>query len=139
MAHPETPVRPSATPASDRYGRRDPAAGRRRAIAGGAVVALALFAWAVWMGVRQPEAGLRWRAGTFSAVDDGRAALDLTVSLDPGRTAVCTVRMFNSGLTVVGRKDVTIGPSAERTIQISAVVPTFERATSGAVRACAAR
>jgi hypothetical protein len=101
------------------------------------VVALVMLSWAVWMGVRRQEAGLRWQPGAFTAVDDGQATLELTVSVDPGRTAVCTVRMLNSGLTVVGRKDVTIGPSAERTIQTVARVPTFEKASTGEIRACA--
>ena len=123
----------------DRYGRRDPAATRRRTIAAGLVFALLLLAWAVWAGLLRANADVRWQTGGFAAVDDGHATLEIAVTVDPGRTAVCTLRMLNAGLTEVGRLDVTVGPSTERTIRTVVTVPTFERAAGGNVRACAVR
>ena len=81
-------------------------------------------------------AAVRWQDGAFTALDDGRAQLSFSVTTDPGHAAVCTLRMFNAGLTEVGRTDVRVGPSRARTFSVTAVVPTFETATGGTVRAC---
>lgn len=123
----------------DRYGHRGPRQGRRAAIAGGGVVALAMLSWAGWVGVRQARTPATWQVGSFQAVDDGHARLAFDVTTEPGRTVVCTVRMFNAGLTEVGRMDVTVGPSTQRTFQAVVTVPTFEPAVSGRIRACATR
>jgi hypothetical protein len=104
-------------------------------IGGGVVITLTLT-FAVWMGMREARIPVRFRDGAFTALDDGSARLEFVVTTDPGRTAVCTIRMFNSGLTEVGRLDVTVGPSTERRIRGEATVPTFERATSGQVKDC---
>jgi hypothetical protein len=108
-------------------------------VIGGAVVAVLILMWAGWVAVRQARTPVTWTSGTFTAVDDGHARLQFTVTTDPGRAAVCTVRMFSSELTEVGRTDVTVGPSRERTIRAVATVPTFALAASGRVRACAVR
>lgn len=139
MSQSEAPARRPAGPPPDRYGRGDPAAGRRRAMIGGGVVVVLLLAWAGWVAVRQATTPVRWQTGAFDAQDDGHAALTFRVTTDPGRSVVCTVRMFNSGLTEVGRADVTVGPSTDRTFASTVTIPTFEAATSGQVRACAVR
>jgi hypothetical protein len=130
----------AATRPADRYGTRRPAPARRAVAIGlGAVLALALAGWAAWVAFASSSAAVRWADGTFTAVDDGHARLSFSVTTEPGRTVVCTVRMFNSGLTEVGRADVPAGPSSAGTFSVTATVPTFEAATSGTVRACAVR
>jgi hypothetical protein len=104
---------------------------------GAVVMVLAMFGFAVWMGVREARKPAHWRSGAFTAVDDGLARLEFTVTTTPGRRIVCTVQMFNPGLTEVGRMDVTVGPSTSREIASVATVPTFELASSGTVGACA--
>jgi hypothetical protein len=91
------------------------------------------------MGIREARKPVRWHAGSFTAIDDGRAQLVLFVTTDPGGTAVCSVQMLNAGLTEVGRLDVTVGPSPQGDIRAVATVPTFELATSGKIRGCVAR
>lgn len=135
MNQPQASARPPAVP-PDRYGRRHPAHGRPGALIGGGVVVVLMLTFAVWMGVREARKPVRFRNGTFAALDDGSARLEFAVTTDPGRTVVCTVRIFNSGLTEVGRLDVTVGPSTEPEIRGEAIVPTFEPASSGQIKDC---
>jgi hypothetical protein len=126
----------AAAPPADRYGRR-PA--RRRHRSASAVVAAAVavvgVSWAAWTAFG-PRNAVRWSDGTLAVVDDGHATLSFDVTMAPGSRAVCTVRLFNGGMTEVGRKDVAAGPSDRRTFSVTASVPTFETASSGTVRAC---
>jgi len=125
-----------ATDLADRYGRRPGSRGRRRAgLLAAAVLVVAGLGWAGWVAFG-PANAVRWQDGAFTLVDDGHATLAFELTTDPGRAAVCTVRMFNGGMTEVGRIDVTAGPSSGRTFRVVARVPTFETATSGTVRAC---
>ena len=130
----------TTTDLADRYGRRRPGRpGRRRAgLAAAAVLLVAALGWAGWVAFG-PGNAVRWQDLGLTVVDDGYATLAFDVTTDPGRVAVCTVRMFNSGMTEVGRIDVTVGPAAQRTFRVTASVPTFELAASGTVRACAPR
>jgi Domain of unknown function (DUF4307) len=130
----------AATRPADRYGTRRPAPARRAVAIGlGAALALGLGGWAAWAAFGSSAATVRWRDGSFTLVDDGRARLGFSVTTAPGTAVVCTVRMFNPGLTEVGRIDVQAGPSSEGTFAVTATVPTYEVASSGTVRACVAR
>jgi hypothetical protein len=126
-----------AGPPPGRYRGRSPEQNRRGVMVGAAVMVLLMLGFAVWMGVRESLKAAHWQDGTFSAVDDGTARLEFTVTTTPGRRIVCSVQMLNPGLTEVGRKDVTVGPSQEKVIKATATIPTFERASSGKIRGCA--
>jgi hypothetical protein len=135
MAQGTVPAKPA-----DRYGTRGTGSGRRIGlIAVGGVLAITSLAWAGWVGYASAHVPVRWQDGGFEPVDDGHAQLTFDVTTTPGRAVVCTVRMFNDGLTEVGRMDVAAGPSRSRTFSVTANVPTFEAAGSGTVRACAVR
>lgn len=126
---------------ADRYGRR-PGGDRARRGRYGQIVALVAFVvvtltWAVWTVTVADRSAVHPRDGAFTRLDDGHARLTFEVRTSPGRRVVCTVRMFNQGMTEVGRTDVRAGPSERRTFSVTATVPTFEAATSGTVRACA--
>jgi Domain of unknown function (DUF4307) len=125
---------------ADRYGTRR-RAGRPRAglIAVVVLLASAGIAWAAWVAFASSQAAVQWQDGSFRSIDDGHARFMFHVTTTPGRAVVCTVRLFNDGLTEVGRMDVPAGPSRDRTFTVTATVPTFETATSGTVRACAVR
>jgi hypothetical protein len=137
-----TPTDPPPDLLAERYGRR-PAGARSRAprslsLSVGVITLLGV-ALAGWVGISQYRIAVRWDHEEFTALDDGRSQVRFTVETDPGRRVVCTVRIFNPGLTEVGRTDVEAGPSTARSFVVTAVVPTFELGTSGAVRACAVR
>src|SRR5512135_3179842 len=114
---------------ADRYGvRRSGRAGGPGAPLAGVLLAAGICGggWVGWSSARTP---VRWQDGAFTLVDDGHARLTFDVTTDPGRSVVCTVRLFNDGLTEVGRVDVRAGPSTRRTFSVTADVPTFEAAT----------
>jgi len=147
MADRTGPPMPATTPPNranrhdryDRYGRsttRPRPLGRTVRLALAGALAVAAVGWAGWVAFAGRDA-VRWQDGAFTRLDDGRAQLVVEVTARPGRRVVCTVRMFNQGLTEVGRADVTAGPSAQGSFRVTATVPTFEAATSGTVRACA--
>ena len=128
------------TPLEQRYGRTaGPPRSRTwwRSVLGGFV--LVGLVWAGGIGLHEARTPIRWQDGTFTALDAGHGRLRFVVSTDPGRQAVCTVRVFNRGLTEVGRIDVPVGPSTQSSFTVTATVPTFELGSSGIVRACAMR
>jgi hypothetical protein len=151
-AQPTIPSRPSGTPAgpldgrpaapvdvlADRYGRRPPSGrGRAAVIAVAVTLVVAALAWAGYGAWQSAHTPVRWTNTEFKALDDGLSRLRFSVTTDPGRRVVCSISIMNQGLTEVGRTDVTVGPSPDRTFIATAEVPTFELGTSGTVRTCA--
>jgi hypothetical protein len=127
------------TPLEQRYGRTAaPTRGRTWwwLLAGFTVVGLG---WAGGIGLHEARTPVRWQDGIFTALDAAHGQLRFVVTTDPGRQAVCTVRVLNPGLTDVGRIDVPVGPSTRSSFSVIADVPTFERGSSGIVRACTVR
>jgi hypothetical protein len=134
MTQSTVPYRPAG-----RYGVQRP--GRDRLVWAGlaGLLLVALTGWAAWVAWSSAHTPVRWEDGRFTALDDGHARFSFDVSTDPGRRVVCTVRVFNSGLTEVGRLDVPAGPSAAPAFSVTADVPTFETASGATVRACVVR
>lgn len=129
-----------ATVPADRYGIRSGGGSRHLGLIVTIVILVAAaLGWAGWVAYDDAHTPVSWADGPFTPVDDGHARFTFMVTTAPGRTAVCTVRMFNDGLTEVGRVGVDVGPSPDRTFSVTAVVPTFEAASSGTVEACAVR
>jgi hypothetical protein len=122
-----------------RYGRRPSPAPRRRLWVIAVAFVVIGVVWAGWIGLQQARTPVRWQEVRFTPVDAGHSELIFTVTADPGHRAICTVRIFNSGLTEVGGIDVPVGPSTLPSFSVTATVPTFELGSSGAVRSCAAR
>jgi hypothetical protein len=128
------------TPLEQRYGRGSRAPRSRTwwwAVLGGFV--LVGLVWAGGIGLHEARTPIRWQDGTFTALDAGHGRFQFVVATDPGRRAVCTVRVFNPGLTEVGRIDVPVGPSTQSSFSVTATVPTFELGSAGIVRACTVR
>jgi Domain of unknown function (DUF4307) len=127
------------TPLEQRYGRSLGPKPRRTWWALAAGFAAVGVVWAAGIGLHEARTPVRWQEGMFTALDAGHAQLRFVVAADPGRQVVCTVRIFNPGLTEVGRIDVPAGPSTQSSFTVTATVPTFELGSSGIVRACSVR
>jgi len=127
----------------ERYGRRErsPAA-RRVLIAALAVFVAAVVAWAVWAASDfGREQQIRADVVRFTARGDAQAEVDVRVSFDSAvpddADGVCTVKAFNEQGTIVGRRDITVGPASSGEVRTRVVLSTSERAASAAVPACA--
>ncbi|MFI7588602.1 DUF4307 domain-containing protein [Spongisporangium articulatum] len=139
----DSPTAPSpAAPATDlgaRYGRRP--GGYRRLVVSGVVLAVALVAWLGWTAVRVGDPEISYQDVGFSVISDGQAQITFRVRFAgrvPAATrAACTVQAQNVLHTEIGRKDVTVGPARERRVQVTAQLPTSERANSVTVTGCA--
>jgi hypothetical protein len=125
-----------------RYGR--PASpGRRRVIVGVLAVLVALaVGWAAYFAVTTGNPTVTWQDLGYRITPAG---VDVTFevtfdnSAGPSATAVCTAQAQNQVHTVVGSKDVRVGPlgsSGFRTLRIRTTVPTSEPAITGLVTGC---
>jgi hypothetical protein len=127
---------PAARPAQ-RYGDRGPSR-RRPLLIGLAALAVAVgVGFAGWVAVVQARKPVTWSDARVTVLDAARTDVSYTVTAAAGQVVVCTIQVLNDGRAVVGRVDVRIGPSADRTISVTTPVPTTERAAGAEVRACA--
>ena len=125
-------------PAS-RYGRGPkPAGDRRRA--------------AVWLGVLVAAAGVALAAlgyQRFEAVDvEGESAafevldeqtVEITISVtrkDPSRPVVCIVRARSYDGAETGRREILVGPSEAKTVQVTTTVKSFRPPVVGDIYGC---
>ena len=126
-----------------RYGRPMSRA-RRRLFAAVAAALLALgLGYAAWYALTTGNPAVTWQdigyRNTRSGVD---VTFEVTFSSGAGRSpaATCTVQALNQVRTVVGSRDVKVGPiapSSPRTVQITAALRTSEPANTGLVKTCA--
>jgi hypothetical protein len=132
VASPAPLVRPA-----DRYGRTPTPRGRLlRRLAVGLLLAVGV-GWAAWAGIVSARTPIRVANVQVSVVDEARVQVGFQVRMAAGRTAVCTVTATNAGAATVGRMDVRVGPSALEVVEVTAEVPTTERARTAQIRACA--
>ena len=128
---------------AERYGR--PARpGRRRLFIGAAVTALLIaLAWAAWFSLTTGNPAVTWQNIGYESTDDGvKVTFEVTFTpeAEPSDAAVCTVEALNDVRTVIGSRDVRVGPVGKaglRTFRISADVRTSEPVNAGLVQACA--
>lgn len=127
----------SATPLGDRYGRVLAPAQRRRRLVLVAVLtaAIGLVATA-WVGAAVLRVPVRTQDAGFHVVDDAAVDVTFVVVKDPGAVARCRVRALSPGFAEVGARDVVVGASAYRSVQVTTRVATSERATTGMVQSC---
>ena len=122
----------------DRYGaprKRLPRRVQLSLAVGAIVLAVAFAAWLAYAN-QEPVA---WSDRAYTVVDDSTTTVTFEVTMDPGTTAVCTVRALNAGFGEVGLVDVVVGPSTQHTVRAVATIPTSEKAVTGTVKACAVK
>lgn len=132
-------VEQAPIPPADRYGRRRWAPQNPKRLA---IIATVLI---IGAGVLVAVAGYR-QLGTsdvsaslaaYRLIDDQTAEVTLTVTRrDPSRPAVCILRARSKDGSETGRREVLVGPSADSTIQVSALVKTSKPPVTGDAYGC---
>jgi hypothetical protein len=95
-----------------------------------------LTVWVGWVVVSSSNHPITFSTLSHDVTNMTRTDVTLRITMEPGKRAICTVRARNADLTVVGSRDVTLGPSTERIFTSTVSVPTMEKASSGEVKAC---
>jgi hypothetical protein len=125
--------RPSA-----RYGRQRLTRRQRRLIAGGltALVLVAGVTIAIIVSGRfgSPTEG---ELSGYRLIDDQTVEVTISVTReDPARPAVCIVRARSIDGSETGRREVLVPPSAQKTVQVTAVVKSNRPPVVGDVYGC---
>lgn len=116
---------------------RSLSAARRRFVVVGVILGLLGTAVGVWFALAATATKPNWRDVSYDVVDDQTVDVRFEVTKPRDMTAVCTVLAQETNHGVVGRMQVTVGPSG----QLSTITQTRIRTTSlaviGTVRTCA--
>lgn len=128
---PNRGVRPA-----ERYGEDQPV--WHRVAARAAVIALGLlgFGWVVWAGITNGSQPVTATLVTYETVNASQMRANLDVTMDPGRTAKCTLVAKSVRHLVVGETTVQVGAADRRTQRVVASVSTQEEGASVEVRQC---
>jgi hypothetical protein len=128
----------SASDLNARYGRTT---NRRRrnvilAVGFGAGIVVVFAAWAIWVGLFQPSAGVEYvDVGQTSAGPD-QLQVKWELSVDTGKPTQCAVQALDSNFGIVGWKIVSLPPASVRSRTFSTLVRTAQPAVSGNIYQC---
>ena len=128
------PVRPAS-----RYGRpRGASTGRGRvALWLGIGVAAVCVALAVVAYQRYEALDVEGETATFTVLDDETVEITISVTRkDPSRPAVCIVRTRSYDGAETGRREVLVGPSEAKTVQVTTTVKSFRPPVVGDIYGC---
>lgn len=115
-----------------------PAATRRRIVMGlvGLTVLLGL-GLAVLLYQRFERAAVEGKGGAYDVIDDHTVSVTISVTRkDPAIPVVCIVRAKAIDGDETGRREILVGPSTERTVQVTTTVKSYKRSFSGDVYGC---
>ena len=132
---------PSSGPAlaASRYGRTPmPERNRRRlALALGGLVVAAGVGIALAAYQRFEVVDVEGKAAAFEVIDDHTVTVTISVTRrDPSQPVVCIVRSRSKDGAETGRREVLVGPSDSKTVQVKTTVASFKRAFVGDVYGC---
>ena len=128
------PVRPAS-----RYGRPPgPSTGRGRiALWLGIGVAAVSVALAVVAYQRYETLDVEGESAAFTFLDDETVEITISVTRkDPSRPAVCIVRTRSYDGAETGRREVLVGPSEAKTVQVTTTVKSFRPPVVGDIYGC---
>lgn len=123
----------------ERYGRPPmPETTRRRIVMGlGALVTAALIAGAVAAYFRFEGNDVEGTMGAYEVLDDQTVAVTISVTRkDPSTPAVCIVRARSKDGAETGRREILVEPADTKTIQVTAVVKSYQRPFVGDIYGC---
>ena len=125
-----------------RYGRPQSPGRRRVIIAVLAAVMVAAVSYAGGVALTTGNPSVTWEDVGYRNTSAGVEAtfeVTFTAKAAPADAAVCTVQALNQVRTVIGSRDVRVGPagpSVPRTIRVTAAVRTSEPANTALVSDC---
>ena len=74
---------------------------------------------------------------TFTVLDDQTVEITISVTRkDPSRPAVCIVRARSYDGAETGRREVLVGPSEAKTVQVTTTVKSYRRPVVGDIYGC---
>ena len=135
----ETPL--DAPLASSRYGRTPmaPGTGRRARIALTALAIAAGLAVAAIGYQRFAGSDVEGKMGAFEVLDDHTVSVTISVTRkDPGTPVVCIVRARSKDGAETGRREILVGPSEAKTVQVTTTVKSYRQPVMGDIYGCGA-
>ncbi|MFM9035968.1 MAG: DUF4307 domain-containing protein [Mycobacterium sp.] len=133
----DVPAEPARPPS--RYGSEPiPSDARRWVVRGlAALTVLATLAIAVVAYQRFEGVAVEGKTAAFEVLDDQTVEVTISVTRkDPATPVTCIVRARAYDGAETGRREVLVGPAAERTIQITTTVKSYRRPAVGDVYGC---
>lgn len=124
---------------ADRYGTAARSRGHGRLLAlvlGVVVVAAGLgVAYLGWMKFGPEEIGSEQLG--YTVVDDSTIQVRIKVTrADPSKPVVCVLRAMDQDIAEVGRREVLVQPSEHGTVEVTSVIKTTARPSTGTIYTC---
>ena len=126
-------------PPQERYGRAPMSeATRHRVVMGlGALVTAGLIGGAAMLYQRFELVDVKGKMSAYEVLDDRTVAVTISVTRkDPSRPVVCIVRARSRDGSETGRREVVVGPSGDRTVQVTSEVTSYTRPYVGDIYGC---
>lgn len=127
------------SPPPSRYGRTPMSAPTRRRVTGlllALVIAVAL-GLAVLVYQRFEGVAVEGSTAAFVVLDDETVSVTISVTRrDPAQPVVCIVRARSYDGAETGRREIVVGPSEAKTVQLTTTVKTYTRSVMGDVYGC---
>ena len=130
-------VRPAL---DERYGRRTGTRRRDRllaltAVGVGAGAGLGVL---LWIALNAATPAVSAALLGYEVRDSSSVEIRIEIRRDPAQAVRCLLRAQDSDNVTVGRVELEVPPSADRTVALAVVVPTTRLATNGEMEECTA-
>ncbi len=124
------------TDLAERYGTRDRR--RRPVVVAGVVVLVAIaLGWLLWAIVLQSTPQVQSQLSTYDVADAHLAkARIVVVRSDPAVQATCVLRAYAEDHSVVGERQLTVGPGRPTTVTLDESLRTERAATAVELLGC---
>lgn len=110
---------------------------RRLVIALGVLTVMLGLAVAISLYQRFEQVAVSGEMVAYEVLDEQSASVTISVTRkDPAVPVVCIVRARARDGAESGRREILVGPSAERTVQVTATVKTYKRPYVGDIYGC---
>ena len=121
-----------------RYGRTRSSTARTRTIAivVGAIVAVVVVAWVVWVGLLSPSGEVTIEDTGHRVVSPTAVDVSFELTVEPGTVTKCAAQALNAGFSVVGWRIIDVAASDERVRAFTTTVNTTEQGVTGLIYRC---
>ena len=128
----------TSSPPESRYGRRRPLRPSRRWFIALSIVAVAVGLGLAFLGYqRLGPSDVDGTLAGYQLIDGQTVSVTISVTRkDPSRAVDCIVRVRSKDGSETGRREVLIPPSAQKTVQVTAVLKSSKPAAVGDIYGC---